>query len=185
MSRPLNSEEKSWLLRLARETLEAVLSGHPLPRPEVPAGPLEAIRGAFVTLKKDGALRGCIGHVVGHEPLWRSVQDNAVAAALRDPRFPPVTARELPALLIEISALTPLIPVRDVSEIVVGRDGLIMERGPFRGLLLPQVPVEWGWDLPEFLDHTCRKAGLPPGCWHDPETRIQRFEAEVFSEDDG
>jgi len=185
MARPLNEGERRWLLELARETVEAAVLGRPLPEPEPPAGPLYENRGAFVTLKRHGALRGCIGHVVGHEPLWRSVRDNAVNAALRDPRFPPVAPEELPEIEIEVSALTPLEPVADPSEIVVGRDGLLVERGPFRGLLLPQVPVEWGWDLETFLDHTCRKAGLEPGCWRDPRTRLLRFQAEVFGENDG
>jgi AmmeMemoRadiSam system protein A len=182
MSRPLNQDEKRWLLVLARSTLAAALTGRPLPSPPVPEGPLTEPRGAFVTLKKNGALRGCIGYVVGHEPLWKAVQENAVNAALRDPRFPPVTAEELPGLEIEISALTPLVKVTDPAEIVVGRDGLMMERGPARGLLLPQVPVEYGWDRGAFLDQTCRKAGMEPGCWRDPRTRIWRFEAEVFAE---
>ena len=181
----LSPAERRWLLELARETVEAAVLGRPLPEPAVPPGPLTERRGAFVTLKRGGALRGCIGHVVGHEPLWRSVRDNAVAAALHDPRFPPVSAGELPELELEISALTPLEIVDDPDSIVVGRDGLMVERGPFRGLLLPQVPVEWGWDRETFLDQTCRKAGLEPGCWRDPATRLYRFRAEVFGEDGG
>lgn len=182
MDRPLNDQEKSYLLSLARATLEMRLTGRPLPSPTPPEGPVNDPRGAFVTLHQDGELRGCIGHVTAVEPLWRSVQDNAVSAALHDPRFPPVEASELGSISIDISALTPMREVASPDEIVVGRDGLMLERGPARGLLLPQVASEQGWDREQFLDHTCRKAGLRPGCWREPDTRILVFSAEVFSE---
>jgi len=183
MSRDLVPEEKRFLLQLARETLEARFAESALPVPENDSGPLGEPRGAFVTLTEAGRLRGCIGHVVGIEPLWRSVQENAVNAAFRDPRFPPLAPYELPGVHIEISALTPLREMTSTDEIVVGRDGIIIERGPHRGLLLPQVATEYDWDLETFLDHTCRKAGLPPGCWREPDTVIQTFSAEVFSEE--
>ncbi len=182
MSRPLTEQEKGFLLELARRTIRSRLEDRPLPIPEVPPGPLTEPRGAFVTLTKDGRLRGCIGHVVGVEPLWRSVRDNAVNAAFRDPRFPPLLPGELDAVRLEISALTPLRDVRSPEEVRVGEHGVMIERGPHHGLLLPQVAVEHGWDRETFLDHTCRKAGLPPGCWRDPSTRIRVFSAEVFSE---
>jgi AmmeMemoRadiSam system protein A len=120
--------------------------------------------------------------VVGVEPLWRSVRDNAVNAAFHDPRFPPLEPSELDDVEIEISALTPLRPVSTPEEVRVGVHGVMIERGPYRGLLLPQVAVEYGWDRETFLDHTCRKAGLAPGCWKDPATRIEVFSADVFSE---
>jgi len=182
MDRPLNDDEKQFLLELARATLEAQLAGRPLPSPTPPEGPVTAPRGAFVTLIADGELRGCIGHVTAVEPLWRSVQDNAVSAALHDPRFPPVEASELQSITIDISALTPMREVASPDEIVVGRDGIMLERGSARGLLLPQVATEQGWDLETFLDRTCHKAGLRPGCWRDPETRLLAFSAEVFSD---
>jgi len=182
MSRPLTDREKTFLLELARETIGRRLEGRDLPCPELPPGPLNEPRGAFVTLKKGGVLRGCIGHVVGTEPLWQSVRDNAINAAFRDPRFPPLEPDELSRVRLEISALTPLEEVDSPGEVVVGRHGVMLERGPHRGLLLPQVAVEYGWDRETFLDHTCRKAGLRPGCWRDPSTRILVFSAEVFSE---
>ncbi len=182
MRESLTTEEKSWLLDLARSTLEARLAKKPLPQPEVPRGPLRELRGAFVTLKIHGSLRGCIGYVIAREPLWLTVRDNVLNAALHDPRFPALTAEELPRTKIEISALTPLEFVDDPSDVEVGRDGLMIERGSARGLLLPQVPVEHGWDRDTFLDQTCHKAGMEPGCWRDQATRILRFRAEVFSE---
>ena len=133
---------------------------------------------------KEGVLRGCIGHVVGAEALWLSVRTNAVNAAFHDPRFPPIEDSELPRLTIEISALTPLWEVSKPEEIVIGRHGLIIERGPYRGLLLPQVAERYGWTPEEFLDQTCRKAGMQPGCWRDPDAIISAFSAEVFSEGD-
>ena len=172
-----------FLLALARETIQSRLNRDPLPTPE-PADPtLLEPRGAFVTLKIDGHLRGCIGHVIGVAPLWRAVRDNAIAAAFEDPRFEPLGVDELPHTHIEISALTPLRRV-DFDQIVVGRDGILLERGPARGLLLPQVATEYGWDRDTFLDHTCRKAGLEPGCWRHPDTKISVFSAQVFGEDE-
>jgi AmmeMemoRadiSam system protein A len=106
----------------------------------------------------------------------------AVSAAVEDPRFPAVTAQELPGLRVEISALTVPEPVPDVNMIEIGRHGLIISRGYRKGLLLPQVAPEWGWDRTQFLEHTCLKAGLPPGAWKDEDTRIEWFEAEVWGE---
>jgi AmmeMemoRadiSam system protein A len=180
----LKGTERRWLLRLARSTIEARLMDAGLPNEPPQPGPLTANRGAFVTLTLDGALRGCIGHVVGCDPLWLSVRENAINAAFHDPRFPPVEAAELAAVAIEISALTPLWPVNDPDEIVIGRDGLVIERSHYRGLLLPQVAERYGWSPVEFLDQTCRKAGMQPGCWRDPGATISAFSAEVFSEAD-
>jgi AmmeMemoRadiSam system protein A len=171
-----------FLLDLARDTIQSRLDGAPLPSPEPNDPILLEHRGAFVTLKIDGRLRGCIGHVVGVAPLWRAVRDNAIAAAFEDPRFAPLEADEFPHTKIEISALTPLRRV-DFEEVVVGRDGILLEKGMARGLLLPQVAEEYGWDRETFLDHTCRKAGLEPGCWRHPDTIISTFSAQVFGED--
>lgn len=178
----ISEDSKQYLLRLARTSVEARIYGEALPddQPDDPA--LLQTRGAFVTLKIEGRLRGCIGHVIGVSPLWKAVRDNAIAAAFEDPRFDPLRADELPVTHIEISALTPLRRA-SADEIEIGRDGVLVERGPARGLLLPQVPVEYGWDLETFLDHTCRKAGLEPGCWRHPDAVISAFCAEVFGED--
>ncbi len=177
----IDLQERGFLLSLARESIRCRLAGEPAPSPESVGGVLIEIRGAFVTLKIDGRLRGCIGHVVGVEPLWQAVQSNAVAAAFDDPRFEPLRDDELDNVHIEISALSPLHRV-DTEDVMVGRDGILIERGPHRGLLLPQVAVEYGWDRETFLDHTCRKAGLEPGCWRHADTIIWAFSAEVFGE---
>jgi AmmeMemoRadiSam system protein A len=137
--------------------------------------------GAFVTLHKRGDLRGCIGHIEATEPLGRVVVRCAVAACSRDPRFPPVAAGELDAIDVEISLLGPLEPIAGPQDIVVGRDGLVVEREGQRGLLLPQVATEWGWDAETFLAHTCRKAGLPRDAWKQ-RAQVWKFEAEVFGE---
>ncbi len=178
----LTEEEKRRLLRLARATVEATARG--LEPPEVTASLDYAPFGVFVTLKrKNGQLRGCIG-TFRQAPLEVMVQEAALSAAFQDPRFPPVTAEELPDLTYEISILSPLEPVRSLEDIEVGRHGLVVERGWHRGLLLPQVATEWHWDRETFLQQTCLKAGLPPDCFLDPETRVYRFEALVFGEED-
>lgn len=181
-SDPLHRRAQLFLLRLARSTLEARFADADPPSPTPEPGPLTEARGAFVTLKVEGVLRGCIGHVIGVAPLWRAVRDNALAAAFEDPRFPPLTAEELVKVRIEISALTPLRRVA-AEMIVVGRDGVLIEQGSARGLLLPQVAEEYGWDQETFLDYTCRKAGLEPGCWRHPNTAISSFTADVFGEE--
>ncbi len=191
--RYLNDAEEALLLRIARDSLETfILKGEHL---DLAAYPLtDALRekhGAFVTLRRSGALRGCIGYTKNIEALAEAVRDNAINAAARDPRFPPVTVEELPELDIEVSALcpgdtpdSPFLEVRAISEIVIGRDGLYLEQAGPRGggLLLPQVPVEQGWDLPAFLAALCRKAGAPERAWELPGARLYRFSAQVFSE---
>jgi len=183
-TRPLDAEERRLLLDLARMVIRGELDGRHDEREPPAEGPLAQVRGAFVTLMDGDRLRGCIGHVVGSETLWSSVRSNAVNAAFRDPRFPPVEPAELGGLTIEISALSPLRVVLEPEDIVVGDDGLVVERGRFRGLLLPQVGERYGWTPEEFLDQTCRKAGMQPGCWRDPATTISAFHAEVFSEEE-
>ncbi|HNR31559.1 MAG TPA: AmmeMemoRadiSam system protein A, partial [Candidatus Hydrogenedentes bacterium] len=176
-----------------RESLDAyVRRGEYVSIEDYPLTPrLRERHGAFVTLRRSHDLRGCIGYTQGIEPLAATVRDNTVNAAARDPRFPPVTPEELPEIVIEVSALcpgeepgSPFIPVRDVREIVVGRDGLYLEHAGPRGggLLLPQVPVEQGWGLEEYLDGICRKAGAPPRAWETPGARLYRFSAHVFGE---
>ena len=145
-----------------------------------PAEHLDENRGAFTTLHLRGHLRGCIGYVFATQSLYRTVAETARAAAFDDPRFHPVTAEEAPELKIEISVLSPLRPIKP-EEVVVGKHGLVVTQGNRRGLLLPQVPVEWNWDRETFLSQTCLKAGLAPDAWlHDAE--VQAFTAEVFGE---
>ncbi|HEV7240952.1 MAG TPA: AmmeMemoRadiSam system protein A [Thermoanaerobaculia bacterium] len=156
-------------------------------RPEVDASALdeELTRpsGAFVSLHtKDGDLRGCIGSIHPVAPLCHAVSSSAVNAAFRDPRFFPVSREELADLHIEVSVMSPIEVVVEVETIEVGRDGLIISRGGRAGLLLPQVATEYGWDLEKFLAQTCVKAGLPQDSWRHPDCRIERFSAEVFSE---
>jgi hypothetical protein len=168
------------LLRFARETIAARLTGSVLPAP-VPLTAPHDHAGAFVTLSVDGELRGCIGYPGSPQRLDAVVGHCAVASATEDPRFPPLTRDELVTLHIEISVLTPIVPVREVAEIEVGRDGLVIEDGFRKGLLLPQVATEHGWDRATFLCHTCLKAGLRPDAWKTG-ARIARFQAEVFGE---
>ncbi len=178
----LNLAEKEELLVLARRAIESALAGGAAPVSELESAALDTECGAFVTLEKGGQLRGCIGHVRADAPLRRTVVEMAVQAALHDPRFPQVSREELVGLEIEISVLSPLEEVEDVSEIVVGRYGLIIQDGYRSGLLLPQVATDYGWDRETFLDHTCRKAGLEAGCWRREGVTILRFTAEVFGE---
>jgi AmmeMemoRadiSam system protein B/AmmeMemoRadiSam system protein A len=180
----LTDDEKSTLLRLARQSVEKAVRGEDLKVPD-PKSMSEGLRkngAAFVTLTEAGDLRGCIGHVQADVPLSTCVCQVAVLAALRDPRFRRVEPDELDKISIEISVLTPLEVVKDTDDIRVGRDGLVIERGPMRGLLLPQVATEYGWTVEEFLQNTCRKAGLPPNAWKEDNTTIYRFHAVVFNE---
>ena len=180
----LSPGERATLLALAREAIASALGGGPPPRAEPLTAALEAECGAFVTLNKSGRLRGCIGYIRAIAPLHETVAKMAVQAATGDPRFPAVTADELPALDIEISVLSPLREVEDVENIVVGRDGLIVQDALHSGLLLPQVAAEYGWDRETFLEHTCLKAGLPVDAWRRDDVTILSFTAEVFGERD-
>lgn len=179
----MTAEQKRFLLTLARDTIRAALEGKPLPQVEVKDEILAKPCGAFVTLHKDGALRGCIGSLIGEKPLYITVQEMALEAAFRDPRFPPLTKEELPSIEIEISVLSPLQRITNVEQIEVGKHGIFLVKGFYRGVLLPQVATEYGWDRYTFLDHTCLKAGLPPGCWRSG-AEIYIFSAEIFSEKD-
>lgn len=179
----LTSEQKKHLLTVARETIEYFLLNGALKEWPNDDPALADTRGAFVTLKKYGELRGCIGQVEATVPLLETVAACAVSSAVRDPRFPPVDLTELPDLHIEISVLTKPTPVGDLESIVVGRDGLIISKGAHKGLLLPQVPVEQGWDREEYLRYLCRKAGLGPEEYKAGAT-ILRFQALVFGEDE-
>ncbi len=177
----LTRDERTALLHFARETIGARLTGSPPPPPVQLTAPHDHA-GAFVTLTVDGELRGCIGYPGSPQRLDAVIGHCAVASATEDPRFPPLTAAELPGLHVEISVLTPIVPVHDVAEIEVGRDGLVIEQSFRKGLLLPQVAIEHRWDRDTFLGHTCLKAGLRPDAWKTG-AKISRFRAEVFGED--
>jgi AmmeMemoRadiSam system protein A len=181
----LTPQQRKQLLRIARDSIAAVLDGR---RPELDASQvdetLQRPAGAFVTLTRGGDLRGCIGSIEAREPLFQAVSSSAVSAAFRDPRFDPLQKDELGELDLEISVMGPIEVVSDSNDIEVGRDGLIVSRGRFAGLLLPQVARDYGWDREQFLAQTCRKAGLPLDAWQQPGTKIEKFSAEVFGEQD-
>ena len=145
--------------------------------------------GVFVTLNNALGLRGCIGYPLPDKKLFNALHDAAIAAAIEDPRFPPVKQEELESITFEVTVLTPpekIIvkePQEYISKIKVGKDGLIVRNGFYSGLLLPQVAVEYNWDEQEFLEYTCEKAGLPKDYWKDPNTEIQKFEGIVFKEE--
>ena len=150
-----------------------------------PASPaLQRPLGAFVTLKENGQLRGCIGRFEPSEPLYKIVQQMAISAATEDPRFRPVGAGELSKLEYEISVLSPLKKIRSADEIVLGKHGVQVSKGFFyHGVFLPQVATETGWSKEEFLGELCsQKAGLPRNCWKDPDVRLEVFTAQVFNE---
>jgi len=179
----LNGRDKNELLALARRSVEYAVREKKVYEPnESSSEALNQERGAFVTLTKSGEFRGCIGYTSAVKPLYMTVRDTATLAALRDQRFPPVSARELSQLEYEISVLSPLRRVSDIRQIKVGQHGLLMKNGDREGLLLPQVPVEQKWDRQEFLDQTCVKAGMSFGCWKDENTDIFLFTAVVFGE---
>ena len=141
--------------------------------------------GAYVTYEKDGALRDCLGRLVGDRPVYLNVQYAALASALNDPRFPPVQAGELDELSIEITLIYPMRAIQSPDEIQIGRDGVLMRVGSDKGALyLPQVPPEQGWDLEATLVHLCRKAGLPDDAWQSADTRFYIFSGQWFGEEE-
>ena len=188
----LSPDEGNLLLHIARYALSTRVNEKRDPTLEgfslTPS--LQAKHGAFVTLRKHGELRGCIGYTANYLPLAQTVMENAQNAACSDPRFDPVKPEELEQIAIEVSALTPgdspetpFKKVLDLQEIIIGRDGLFIERPPQRGgLLLPQVAVEYGWDVPQFLSAVCQKAGYRDGSWKEPGVNLYRFSAQVFQE---
>lgn len=178
----LSNTEKMQLLKIARETISQVVNGKKPKVYTIESPLLNEKCGAFVTIHKKQALRGCIGLIHGVKPLLHTVIEMASAAALNDPRFDPVSPEELQDLEIEISVLTPMRAITSVEEIIPGKHGLYLENGYHRGLLLPQVASENSWDRKTFLEHTCRKAGLPANAWIDNDTRIFIFSANVFNE---
>ncbi|MFN3659714.1 MAG: AmmeMemoRadiSam system protein A [Brevinematales bacterium] len=180
----LTKEQKKALLQTARFAIEERLFGKISGiYPDLSHRLFSEKCGLFVTLTKEGNLRGCIGYVEGVKPIRDAVREMACEAAFHDPRFHPLQREEFPFIEIEISILTPLEEVRDVRQIKVGRHGLVMQRGYHRGLLLPQVAIEYGWGREEFLNQTCRKAGMEPYCWENG-AKVFSFEALVFGERD-
>jgi AmmeMemoRadiSam system protein A len=180
MSR-LSNEDRLTLLELARRVIVSVIAEKRFPDIPRPTGPLSVPGGAFVTLHRSGQLRGCVGQMENPGPLMDTVARAAINAALHDTRFAPVAAEELRSLEIEISVLSPLETVAPEA-IVAGCHGLVVVRGEFRGVLLPQVATERRWTVQRFLEETCAKAGLPPDAWKFPPTQIFAFTADVFSE---
>lgn len=183
----LTEEEKKFLLKIARDTLNSYAKTRSIPElppPDTLSEGLKAKNGAFVTLHKQGELRGCIGVFEGRGPLYKTISQMTVSSGWEDPRFPPVKESELDKIDIEISVLSPLTTITDVSLIEVGKHGIYITRGFYRGVLLPQVATEHKWNREEFLEATCQKAGLEPDAWKHKDTQIQIFTAEVFGERD-
>ncbi len=181
----LNKDQQVKLLKLARKTIADKLGiSEDIEDPAFDDDIFKEKCGAFVTIHIKGNLRGCIGYIEGVKTIPETVKDMAAASAFSDPRFSSLTPEEYKKIDIEISILSPVEKVNDLKEIVVGRDGLIVTRGYNRGLLLPQVPVEHGWDLDAFLSHTCGKAGLSADSWRKPDVLIEKFSAQVFSENE-
>lgn len=187
-------DQRRALLRIAHEAILSVLDRRPLPEvPHLPPG-LSDLRGVFTTLYLRGSLpgdlsgdlsrqlRGCVGYAVPIVPLYRAVAETARAAAFEDSRFLPVTKEEALKLEVSLSVLSRLFPIRPEA-VEVGRHGLVISLGARRGLLLPQVTVEHGWDRETFLEQTCRKAGLPLDAWRKTAT-VEAFTAEVFADAD-
>lgn len=182
----LSQEDGIQGLKLARDVVWAVVMNE-----KIVLSPLPPVfsedRGVFVTLKRNGELRGCIGLPLPVMPLKDAIIEAATSASRDDPRFPPVGPGEIPSLHIEVTILSPPeeitgSPIERQNAVIVGRHGLIIRGRGRSGLLLPQVASEYRWDSVEFLDQTCRKAGLPPGCWRDETISVLRFEGQIFSE---
>lgn len=182
MDKPLTDAEKAILLEAARKAIvDFVKQGsfEPVPREEKS---LNRRNGCFVTIKKNGQLRGCIGNFQSERPLFKEVAEMAVASASKDPRFYPMKAEDLADFSLEISVLSPLEKIDGIEEIEVGKHGIYLEKGYYRGVLLPQVATEHGWDRLTFLKQTCIKAGLPTNAWQDDDAEIYIFSAQIFSE---
>jgi AmmeMemoRadiSam system protein B/AmmeMemoRadiSam system protein A len=182
----LTPRQKKRLIQIARETMDRYVRTGVKLNVEEPDARLTQKEGAFVTLHKNGSLRGCIGNIIGRKPLYLTVRDLAIASATEDHRFTPVKPEELDQIEVEVSVLSQPKTVTGIDEITLGVHGVIVSQGPLRsGVFLPQVAGETGWTKEEFLSELCvQKAGLPAGAWKDPETKIEIFTAEVFSEKD-
>ncbi|HUW20470.1 MAG TPA: AmmeMemoRadiSam system protein A [Sedimentisphaerales bacterium] len=179
----MDDKQKQTLLKMARDTVEAVVTGGSSPGPQSDDPELNAHCGCFVTLKNHGRLRGCIGQFTSDLPLIGLIVEMAKASTAGDPRFlgDPITVRELKQLDIEISVLSPLKRTNDPLSLRLGVDGIYIKRGCTAGCFLPQVATETGWSKEQFLSYCCaHKAGLPADAWKDPETEVYLFTAEVF-----
>lgn len=183
MAELLTEEEQSRLLKIARETIITHVSGAPLPTVDHISRGLRHKHGCFVTIKQHGELRGCIGNFISDAPLYQLIQEMAICAATRDPRFYPMKQADLDDFELEISVLSPLKPITSIDSITVGKHGIYIVKNHHRGVLLPQVATEYGWDRDTFLRHTCLKAGLPEDAWQK-ECEIYTFTALVFGEKD-
>ena len=181
VSEKLTAKDRRILLELARQAITAAVSTGSATLQEVTATHLLAKQGCFVTIKQQGALRGCLGNFISDKPLYHLVQEMAVSAATRDPRFYPMKPADLASFDLEISVLSPLAKVSSPEEVVVGTHGIYLEKNFSRGVLLPQVAVEHGWDRETFLNQTALKAGLHMDDWRD-DADIYVFTAQVFGE---
>jgi len=178
-----SKQEKIELLKLAREVIKAKISGNKLPSEKTENEKFKNKRGVFVTLHKNKELKGCIGYPLPVKSLYTAVIENAVSASTEDPRFSPVTPNELDDISIEISILTVPQEIEDYNSIEIGRDGIIISKDFNRGLFLPQVPTEQGWNLEQYLSYCCLKAGLLHDEWKK-DIKLETFQAIVFSEED-
>ena len=182
-ARPLDKNQQTHLLELARDTIVNKIRYGSYTLKTQPSDPvLMRPQGVFVTITVDGKLHGCIGYIESRNPLYQNIQECALKAALSDPRFEPLTEADLDRMHLEVSVLSPVQPLTSVKDIVIGKTGLILDRGPRRGLLLPQVAVEQKWNVNQLLEGLCHKSELPPGAWKDPGTKLSYFTAEVFGE---
>jgi uncharacterized protein (TIGR00296 family) len=188
----LNNDEGSFIVRFARNVIERKLGISAITIYQEIPDKLKEKSGVFITINKlikgEAHLRGCIGFPFPVKSLFEAIESAAISAAFNDPRFPPVSASEMKDILIEVSVLTPPMeirvnnPLRYPEKVDIGKDGLIIERGYKRGLLLPQVAVDWNWDSQEFLTQCCLKAGLPPDAWLLNGTKVSKFQAIIFIE---
>ncbi|MGB9665451.1 MAG: AmmeMemoRadiSam system protein A [Ignavibacteria bacterium] len=179
-----SDEEKKILLQIARDSIKEEFGKAVVNLNQEFPDALKQKCGVFVTLTIDGELRGCIGYIISDKPLYELVYEVAKKSAFEDPRFYPLTEEEVDHIEIEISVLSPPKKISSIDEIKIGEHGLIIQKGPFHGLLLPQVATKYNWTVKEFLEHTCLKAGLSKNEWKDPQTNIEIFSAEIFSENE-
>ncbi len=179
----LDKEEQQQLIQIVRNAIDGCLSGRKANPESSDKSALNQLAGCFVTIKTDGQLRGCIGNFVSEQPLYLEVAQMAVAAATNDPRFYAMGPEDIGHYSLEISVLSPLEKIDDITKIEVGTHGIYLEKDYCRGVLLPQVATEQGWDRMTFLEQTCVKAGLPPDGWNLPQTDIYIFSAQIIHED--
>ncbi len=178
----LSDSESKTLLNIAREAIVHLLTGKKYTPPEQTESALNQCSGCFVTITQNGQLRGCIGNFQSRQPLYREVATMAVAAASQDPRFPPMTRADLDKFDLEITVLSPLERIDDINQIEVGVHGIYIIKGLNRGVLLPQVATEYGWDRETFLRQTCTKAGLIEDAWQQPDAEIYIFSGQIIHE---